>query len=143
MVALVTRSELRRLRFEPEPGVAGGDKTSAEGPLPPVRVTRQRPFFTRPAREAFGSDTPEKQKALRRAPFARSMASQGHQAIEYPEPPRPPPFKARTSSTSITSPKPTKQMNDQLAIEPPRNVQSIAVQSPEPRKIMGMERLIG
>jgi hypothetical protein len=37
----------------------------------------------------------------------------------------------------------TKQTNDQLAIEPPRNVQSTLVQSPLPLKIMGMARLIG
>ena len=37
----------------------------------------------------------------------------------------------------------TKHTNDQLAIEPPRNVQSILVQSPLPLKIMGTARLSG
>ncbi|MNZ91658.1 hypothetical protein D3C78_1106520 [compost metagenome] len=47
---------------------------------------------------------------------------------------------SRPSSASAIS---TKATNDQLAIEPPRKVQSMAVQSPEPRKIMGMARLKG
>ena len=37
--------------------------------------------------------------------------------------------------------KSVKQMKDQLAIEPPRKRQSTTVQSPEPRKIIGMARL--
>jgi hypothetical protein len=33
--------------------------------------------------------------------------------------------------------------NDQLAMEPPKNVQSTLVQSPLPLKIMGMKRCMG
>ena len=71
------------------------------------------------------------------------QAKERSQVGERSRPLRAPPRSPRTSSASSTAPNPTKQMNDQLAIEPPRNVQSIAAQSPEPRKIMGMARLIG
>ncbi len=49
----------------------------------------------------------------------------------------------RTSSPARAAPSTTKQTNDQLAMEPPRKVQSIAAQSPEPLKIIGMARLMG
>ena len=49
----------------------------------------------------------------------------------------------RTISTSMTMAIATKHTNDQLAIEPPRKVQSILVQSPLPLKIIGMARFSG
>ena len=49
----------------------------------------------------------------------------------------------RTISTTNPMKTPTKHTNDQLAIEPPRKVQSILVQSPLPLKIMGMARCRG
>lgn len=86
----------------------------------------------------------KKQKALRGAPYHDCRGLCGPpQAIEYPAPLRRPPLRCRASSARITMPKPTKQTNDQLAIEPPKKVQSIAAQSPEPRKIMGIARLMG
>ena len=45
------------------------------------------------------------------------------------------PMKTMANATNATK--------DQLAMEPPRNVQSILVQSPLPRKIIGMARLSG
>ena len=47
------------------------------------------------------------------------------------------------SSTSSSSPKPAKAMNDQLAIDRPRKVQSTCEQSPLPRKIIGSARCSG
>ncbi len=49
----------------------------------------------------------------------------------------------RSTRAMPTMPIATKQTNDQLAIEPPRNVQSTAEQSPLPLKIMGIARLSG
>ncbi len=49
----------------------------------------------------------------------------------------------RTISTKNPMATPTKHTNDQLAMEPPRKVQSILVQSPLPLKIMGMARCRG
>ena len=50
-------------------------------------------------------------------------------------------FRPLMSKVSSITKNTAKQTNDQLAMEPPRKVQSIAAQSPEPWKIMGMERL--
>ncbi len=41
------------------------------------------------------------------------------------------------------SPNPTKARNDQLAIEPPKNIQSTILQSPPPLKIIGIPVLRG
>ncbi len=49
----------------------------------------------------------------------------------------------RTTSTTRPIITPTKHTNDQLAMEPPRKVQSTLVQSPLPLKIMGMARCRG
>jgi len=102
----------------------------------------------------YHAQTPQQKSALRQVRVKNKRRSEERlfhgsqrlcrpQAIESPPPPRRPPLRCRPSSTSITNPNPTKQTNDQLAIEPPRKVQSIAAQSPEPRKIMGMARLMG
>ena len=48
-----------------------------------------------------------------------------------------------SANTSAPKPKPQKLTNDQLATEPPRKVQSTLVQSPLPRKIIGMTRCSG
>ena len=49
----------------------------------------------------------------------------------------------RANSAAPTIAKNTNERKDQLAIEPPRKVQSILVQSPLPLKIMGMTRCSG
>ena len=52
-------------------------------------------------------------------------------------------FHCRTNSTAPITRNAAKHTNDQLAIEPPRKVQSTLVQSPLPRKIIGMARCSG
>ena len=49
----------------------------------------------------------------------------------------------RHKKANTTTKMPQKNKNDQLAIEPPRNVQSTLVQSPLPLKIIGMARCRG
>lgn len=49
----------------------------------------------------------------------------------------------RAISSRLTRATAQKHRNDQLAIEPPRKVQSTLMQSPLPRKIMGRARLSG
>jgi hypothetical protein len=49
----------------------------------------------------------------------------------------------RQAVTSASTAMPTKHTNDQLAMEPPKNVQSTWLQSPPPLKIIGIARLRG
>lgn len=53
------------------------------------------------------------------------------------------PVRRRQTCTSTAAAMKTNQRKDQFAIDRPRKVQSMAAQSPEPRKIMGMARCSG
>lgn len=79
-------------------------------------------------------------RLMPQTPIGRNGSSARLRRVGEPLQDRP---KERLTNQADTSTMAAKHRNDQFAIDPPRKVQSIAVQSPPPLKIIGIARFSG